>query len=186
MKLSNYFPFLFGLLGFPIQVIIGNAFDFLYFNLFFHEEKPNIKILGTICKVGDFQNQFLVYLLLSFSVLFLLFFLTLLIKNKPFILLCASYFVFLSFAFFILPLPNYQVLFYLRALFLSSSFIQFASYYAVGNFFLFYLIPLLLAVIILKRIKLSKVHLQSFLLGCLSSLLGSFLFFYGMSLLRYM
>jgi hypothetical protein len=183
MKLSKYYPFFIGLIGFPIQILVGNVFNFLYFKIRFNEDIWQLKLLGTICKIGEYHQSMLPYFIsISFVFLFL-FFLAYFIGNKVFSLICSSYFLFISFAFFILPLPNNDALFYLKALFLSSSFIQIMSHYIVSNDFLLYLIPMLFSILILRKLSLNRSGITYFLLGSLMSLLGSFSFFYGISLL---
>jgi hypothetical protein len=122
------------------------------------------------------------FISISFFIL-LIFFLAYFIGNKVFSLLSASYFLFITFAFFILPLPNNDILFYLRALFISSSFIQVMSHFILSNDFILYLIPMLFSILILRKLSLNRSDITYFLLGSLMSLFGSFTFFYVLSLL---
>jgi hypothetical protein len=183
MKLSKYYLLLFGLFGFPIQVIVGNVFNFLYFKILFNEGIGQLKLLGTICKIGEYQESMLPYFISISFVILLLFLLAYFIGNKVFSLLSASYFLFVSYAFFILPLPNNDTLFYLKALFLSSSFIQVMSHFIVSNDFILYLFPMFFSILVLRKLSLNRSDIAYFLLGSLMSLLGSFSFYYGMSLL---
>jgi hypothetical protein len=182
MNLSKYYPFFIGLIGFPIQILVGNVFNFLYFKLLLKEDIW-LQQLGTICKIREYQESMLPYFISISFVLLFLFFLAYFIGNKVFSLICSSYFLFISFAFFILPLPNNDTLFYLKALFLSSSFIQIMSHYIVSNDFLLYLIPMLFSILILRKLSLNRSGITYFLFGSFMSLLGSFSFFYGISLL---
>jgi hypothetical protein len=183
MKLSKYYPFLFGLFGFPIQVFVGNAFSFLYFKILFSEEVWRFELLGTICKIGEYKQSILPYFITISFVILLLFLLAYFIGNKVFSLVCASYFLFISFAFFILPLPNNDTLFYIRALFISSSFIQIMSHFIISNDFILYLFPMLFSILILRKLSLNRSEIAYFLFGSFMSLIGSFSFFYGISLL---
>ncbi len=183
MKLSNYYPFFIGLIGFPIQILIGNLFNYLYSKIIFEENIWRLHLLGTVCKIVEYKQSMLPYFISISFVFLLLFLLAYFIGNKVFSLLSASYFLFVSYAFFILPLPNNDTLFYLRALFLSSSFIQVMSHYIVSNDFILYLFPLLFSILILRKLSLNRSDITYFLLGSLMSLFGSFTFSYGMSLL---
>ena len=184
MNLSKYYPFFIGVCGFPLEVVIGNVFNFLYFNVYQKETSFHLTFLGTICKVGEYKQTMFPYFLFSFIMLLLIFLLAVVVKNNLIRYACASYFVFISFALFILPLPNISLLFYLRSLFISSSFIQILSFFLFSNYFFLYIIPLLFSIIILKMQYRKGTEFVSFLIGCLLSLVGSFGFFYGMSFLK--
>ncbi len=185
MKLSKYYPFLFGLFGFPIQVLIGNVFDFLNYIVFLKDLKWKFKLLGTICKYGEYYDGLLPHLILSSLLLPLIFALPYLIKNKNFRYFFCSYLVFISFGLFIIPLPNDGAIFLLRALFLNTQFIQILSHFVFSIDYILFLLPLLFSYLLIKRMQLNKEEIILFLSGSFMSLIGSFLFFWGMQYLVY-
>ena len=154
MNLSKYYPFLFGLFGFPIQVLIGNVFDFLNYIVLLKDIKWKFKLLGTLCKYGEYYDGLLPYLILSSFLLPFIFALAYFIKNKNFRYIILSYFVFISFGLFIIPLPNDGGFFLLRALFLNSQFIQILSHFVFSIDYILFLMPLLFSYLMIKIMQI--------------------------------